>query len=244
MDELNLDQMSVKEWAVTLPLIGAALAITYDVGFFYGIGLSYFTLFSLSEHILFALQAIPIAFVAALMVPSGTLSFRMGMEAVEKETPPIPTGTPDIETLRAIQEKVRAFHRKSQRGLLLFSSIFIVSGLVALVFKLYFLGATIMVLGLSGLVGYWLPAIVLRGYYFVLWYIAVFTVMSFFLGFQIARGTLEGTKAVNTVSTVSLGDLHGLLIRSGERGVLFYEPSTKMVRFLVWADIKGMQSAN
>ena len=45
MDELKIDQIGVKEWAVTVPLIGAALAITYDVGFFHGIGLSYFTLF-------------------------------------------------------------------------------------------------------------------------------------------------------------------------------------------------------
>jgi hypothetical protein len=244
MDELKNEQMSIKEWVVTLPLIGAALAITYDVGFFYGIGISYFTLFSLSEHILFALQAIPIAFVAALMIPSGALSFRMGKEAVDKETPPIPPGTPDIETLRGIQEKVRAFHRKSQRGLMLFSILFIASGLVALIVKQYFFGATIMVLGLSGLAAYWLPPIVLRGYYFVLWYTAVFMVMSFFLGFQAARGTLEGTKPANTINTASMGELHGILIRSGERGVLFYEPGAKAVRFLVWGDIKSLQSAN
>ena len=179
------------------------------------------------------------------MIPVGTLGYRMGVEAAEKETPPIPPGTPDIETLRAIQEKVRAFYRKSQRGLLRFSLLCIFLGLVALIVKFYFLAATSIVMGLGGLAGYWdPPRTVLRSYFYVLWYTVLFMVMSFFLGLQIAIWTLDGTKPANTVTTASMGDLHGVLIRSGERGVLFYDPAAKAIRFLVWADIKGMQSAN
>jgi len=42
-------------------LLAALLAISYNVGYFLAIGNS-FTLFSISEHIVFALQALPLAF--------------------------------------------------------------------------------------------------------------------------------------------------------------------------------------
>ena len=49
-----------------LPVLGAAIALTFDVGCFYAIGIDFFTLFSLSEHILFAIQALPIVLVLFL----------------------------------------------------------------------------------------------------------------------------------------------------------------------------------
>jgi hypothetical protein len=60
-----------------IPLLGAAVALTYDVGFFYAIGISFFTLFSLSEHIVFAIQAFPVA-LAVLMLLSLVACTRFG----------------------------------------------------------------------------------------------------------------------------------------------------------------------
>ena len=100
------------------------------------------------------------------------------------------------------------------------------------------------ILGLSGAAGYLTPRMILKSYYVVLWYVAVFMVMSVFLGFQIARGTLEAQTPSNTILTASIGTLHGVLIRGGDRGVLFYETVTKTVRFLIWADIKSIESKN
>src|SRR6266478_1290226 len=48
------------------PLVASSLAIFYDVGFFFGIGTGYFSFFSLAEHLVFALQALPIALLLAL----------------------------------------------------------------------------------------------------------------------------------------------------------------------------------
>jgi hypothetical protein len=45
------------------PVVLAILGICYDVGYFAGIGLELFPLFTLSEHLVFAMEAIP-----ALMV--------------------------------------------------------------------------------------------------------------------------------------------------------------------------------
>jgi hypothetical protein len=57
-----------KELAIFIPLIGTVIAISYDVGYFYGIDIKFFTLFSVTEHIVFALEAAPIALAVAILV--------------------------------------------------------------------------------------------------------------------------------------------------------------------------------
>src|SRR4051812_8481243 len=47
--------------------ISAALALAFDVGYFWGIGVHYFAMFSLGEHTLFAIQAAPYAIVIATL---------------------------------------------------------------------------------------------------------------------------------------------------------------------------------
>ncbi|MGA8294026.1 MAG: hypothetical protein WB820_16340, partial [Rhodoplanes sp.] len=61
-DENNLQ---VKELLVAVPFLGSSIAVAYDVGFFYGIDIHLFTLFSITEHITFALEALPFAMVVA-----------------------------------------------------------------------------------------------------------------------------------------------------------------------------------
>jgi hypothetical protein len=62
-----------------IPLLGAGIALTYDVGYFWTIGISFFTLFSLSEHIVLALQAFPLALV--LLPAFIALTMIMGKES-------------------------------------------------------------------------------------------------------------------------------------------------------------------
>jgi hypothetical protein len=57
-----------KEFLVLIPLLGSALAIIYDVGFFVGLNIGYFTFFSLNEHIVFALEVLPFALLLAMTV--------------------------------------------------------------------------------------------------------------------------------------------------------------------------------
>ena len=57
--------LASKEWLLLVPLLGSGLAVTYDAGYFAGIGLHFFTFFSLSEHIVFALGILPLAIIGA-----------------------------------------------------------------------------------------------------------------------------------------------------------------------------------
>jgi hypothetical protein len=58
VDEVKLDIFKII--TVIGPLTATSLAITHDVGFFVGIGIGFFSFFTLGEHIVFALQAIPV----------------------------------------------------------------------------------------------------------------------------------------------------------------------------------------
>jgi hypothetical protein len=65
-DELQ-QRLSPKDFVIYVPLFGSALAISWEIGSFVPIGGSAFGTFSLTEHIAFALQALPLAFVFATM---------------------------------------------------------------------------------------------------------------------------------------------------------------------------------
>src|SRR5687768_16252981 len=58
--KINWEKWHFKVGAIVLPAAATLLAISYDVGYFIGIDLRFFTFFSLSEHIVFALVALPL----------------------------------------------------------------------------------------------------------------------------------------------------------------------------------------
>lgn len=90
-----------KDLIVAIPLLVTAIAATFDVGYFSGIDINYFTLFSLSEHLVFALEALPMALVVSALFVIGILEW-------------------DILTLRhkkEIDPKKRARQLKRQRYL-------------------------------------------------------------------------------------------------------------------------------
>lgn len=73
-DQKGVEQSSGKDFAISkefivlVPLLGSALAIIYDSGFFTGLNTHYFTFFSLNEHIVFALAVLPPALLFALVI--------------------------------------------------------------------------------------------------------------------------------------------------------------------------------
>jgi hypothetical protein len=70
-NEIERDEIyekSLSRYIPYYPLIAATIAVSFDVGCFYAIDISFFTLFSLSEHIVFALEALPIALIILLLI--------------------------------------------------------------------------------------------------------------------------------------------------------------------------------
>jgi hypothetical protein len=68
--------------------------------------------------------------------------------------------------------------------------------------------------------------------------VAAFATMSSLVaGHGLGRGYLKGDKVTHTIKLKNDVVLFGRLIRSGERGVLFYESALKKLSFKTWADI-------
>src|SRR5260370_36792114 len=58
--------------------LGAILALSFDVGYFSAVNINWFTFFSLSEHLLFALEALPAAFALSFIyIAVGTVALRV-----------------------------------------------------------------------------------------------------------------------------------------------------------------------
>jgi hypothetical protein len=70
---------------VVVPIFASSLALCYDVGFFIGLDIRFFSFFSLSEHIVFALQTIPIALPATFTLVGVLLVAWWGYKNIEAE---------------------------------------------------------------------------------------------------------------------------------------------------------------
>jgi hypothetical protein len=237
--------VSARELLVALPILGTTLAITYDVGFFYGIDIGYFTLFSLAEHIVFALEAIPAAFVGALMVPMGIFSWQLGERALEKARGPITAETPAEERER-IQARLDARQKRMDRWHLSFSVCVLALGILLFIIskELLFAPAAI-VAGLYGLTGYVFPPKEYfrnPAYFAGTFYTIMFIVTAFSLGlFSAHRYVSDSPPTTSIAINGAIGELKGRLIRSGDRGVMFFDTNAKRVDFLMWGNIKGIQ---
>jgi hypothetical protein len=60
-EEEAVAKWSLKDALIVIPFLASALALTWEVGYFTRIKGGAFGLFSIAEHLTFALQALPIA---------------------------------------------------------------------------------------------------------------------------------------------------------------------------------------
>lgn len=84
------DHLNYEKFLPVIPLAGTAIAIAFDVGYFYGIDINFFTLFSFTEHISFAFEAMPVAIVilvVALFIDALTQRLRISRTRAEPSEP-------------------------------------------------------------------------------------------------------------------------------------------------------------
>ena len=88
-----------------------------------------------------------------------------------------------------------------------------------------------------------------RVIYYLLSVATVCLVLSFAMGLSLGSAywnpTAKGALKSGTLSIVNLKDrpaLTGQIIRSGERGVLLYEPVSDRIRFELWAAITSIET--
>jgi hypothetical protein len=243
--EANAYVLSLRDVIVAIPIVGGTLAISYDVGFFYEIDIAYFTLFSLAEHIVFALQAIPIAFGAALTFLAGYVAFQKGRQSARTAIAEIGQATTDEER----SARAKSYLRKRDREKKIFTVIqiaLIAVGVVGIVLKSYLFGPMAITLGIWGLSVVCFPPhehFPNLSIYFVAVSSVMLLIVSFFAGVSNAQDLLAQTQPDKAITlTQSIQEIRGRVIRAGERGLLFFDPDSKMIVFLGWNEIKRIQS--
>jgi hypothetical protein len=213
-------QLEFKEIAVLIPLIGSAIAISYDVGYFYGLDIHLFTLFSLAEHILFAFAAAPVALVLAIL-----LTAYIGPHI-------------DLAVGLKISATAQTMKKKTKR--------FVDIGLLALViaaagavfyFRFFGLGAGLLS-GAAVALFRFLP--ISKKVIYLISCVLV-TVFAFATGHDFARSYVIYGPADHSIQFEN-EMLAVKLIRSGDRGILYYEPKAKQLNFVRWDVVKKLSS--
>jgi hypothetical protein len=130
------------------------------------------------------------------------------------------------------------------RRTMVLTLICIALGIIALRRAEYFGGVILILVAAFGTSLHLLPAEFRRKEFFISWFAAGMIIASFVLGYQNARERLAAGTWATHIITMSrqTDDLRVRLIRSGDRGLLFFDPATKTINFVKWSDVKSIQS--
>jgi hypothetical protein len=224
-----------KELLLFVPLLGSGLAITFDVGYFAGIGLQFFTFFSLTEHIGFAVQALPFALISAALF-AVFIPYQSRLLAARRTNPP-PRRKRILEVIILVPFLL---------SLVLFGSV-----VLAFFTKTYWVLVSVIIAG--SVMGY-LIAEQKSISAWAITSIAILTLVAFALGHDWGVLQLQPTFSMkefqrvgyddrlSKIDTKDAGQIQAILIRSGDRGVLFFDPKTNQFKLERWEQILRVNS--
>jgi len=246
MTDENLDSpfplSVVKTLATTIPILSGMTALTYDVGFFYGVQISYFTFFTLTEHLAFAIQAIPSAFLFAFWVVSAIITNRYMENKEATQISEIEASLPKMPHEQIVALANKLTRREKLKAVL--RPIFIIAWVGLLAALLY---------NRSFVLALWFGVVPIFQYY---WDVATATTVNriittvlaitftlciaFCFGIERAESNISSS-IVSRVST-DANVINARVLRSGERGMLVYAVDDKQLQFLKWDSIKQVDS--
>jgi hypothetical protein len=220
---------AIKDMLIAIPFFASGLALTWEVGFFFVIKGGSFGIFTIAEHITFALQALPVAFVLAIAI--------VGMMAEHHRVP----------RLVYMPPKQR---RRLAQGMLVFSLIMNVF-MGVLIYR-YARSATVLLplWIISGFTVVLLPTpeLIKRRIMSVIFGFTLSFATAFGFGVDIARYELWSQLPLNKITIGEKGkdaetEVAARIIRSGERGVLYYDPKLAQFGLVPWDSIKRIDWA-
>jgi hypothetical protein len=197
------DRMQVKDVVVLVPILGSSLALTWEAGQFFPTG--GFRLFSLSEHLLSAIAALPIALIAAVVAIVAVTFFPSSHELIQHFFG------------RASRPVIR-------RDLLIGGALLALSGISYIVAGVIFrkagpIGGGIFIVGLAAFFISRPNPVIVYAFCFV-----CSLLVTLGLAIDEMRGYLNDRPgAVSTIYTKT-ATYRGKVILSGERGLLFFRP--------------------
>ena len=240
----GLGDNTVKILTMAGPLFASSLAITYDVGFFFGIGLGFFSFFSLSEHLVFALQSLPFAIPPVLILllwfSSGWYSYRLRQRdgAVSNADDTVPK----LSKLDSLALRFRKIVRTTPWlwplliGMLILSLFF--HAWKGQYTQAFLLGCAVVYAAMApDLHAAWKN----RSQVLMVTCAVAALILSFVIGLQRANAVLNSQSASEMIG-VDKNLVSARLIRGGDKGILFLSLDSKKVRFLRWDAIKQIET--
>jgi hypothetical protein len=228
----NASGFATKDALVVLPFVGSAIAMSWEVGSFIpisGVGGGTFGLFSLSEHLSFAIEALPIGLMFAAMLPIVLAGASM---------PP----------RRRPRQPSRANGRSIRISLRIGVTILALIGTGIAALGIYERSSPILVLSfamfaLAATFALYPPAMFLWPKQLFIGVAAFAMAMAMALGVDYTR-TILNFPGRHTVHAV-INDISKevVVLRTGERGLLIYEPDSRHFAFEKWNTVKGFDWA-
>ena len=236
-----------KDSVIAIPVLGSAMAFSFDVGFFLGIDINYFTFFSLAEHIVFALQALPFALVGAFYCVNSLTFYNLGYRAGQKRSQnkslladSAASSVNPVSPLRRgakIADKTFDFMMK-----IFLLEIFSILMLCIGVYQNNYYLELILLFFLLSIIPARIVNLQIFGQLEIILYAGIFMLaLSLFFGWIQSRHQISFVQATSVISTEG-GDILGRLIRSGDRGLLYLDVNNQNVIFYKWDVIKSVRS--
>jgi len=225
-----------KDLLVVIPIVGTMASITFDVGYFSGIDINLFTLFSAQEHVVFAMEALPKAALYCVTVLCGLMVW----DVIE-----IRTWFSNLKAREAWGES-----KKSNRWFvdwLAMPGIFLASGALA-----YYNGTWENVVLAFGaivfvfVVNIWKEIVMSRRSLLTFWSLLLL-IVTYVAGYRQAiayvassdKAVLHGITLLNSRTLID-GMVEGRIIRTGDRGVLIYVPMSDEITLVRWEQVKAI----
>ena len=234
----------IKLTTVGAPLLATSLAIFYDVGFFYAINPGFFTFFSVTEHLVFALQALPFALIPALWVLTMAMMLFIGDRIILKTRQEL------IEQVPKMSPDERAtMLQKATKKIRLTNWGFLVTVVINLALAVFLIRIGSYAMALAAVFAcFWVFLFdwPLNSMPFERRLLFGVVCLSVLWGMAFALGYERGEAVINSEprETVTIGDdgIPSRLVRVGERGVLFVVSNEKKTRFARWDDVKSIET--
>jgi hypothetical protein len=211
-----------KEFLVVVPLLGSALAVTSDVGYFYGLDLSFFSFFSLTEHIVFAIEALPLALTVAIV---------FSLYATNLVVP----WNKFVTGKRFYDSK----HFLLALCIVLISILIILLYIAYIRFGVLFLITSILMCITGFIVKFSQSRIIST----ILTSTLALLAASFFCGALLGVNSLHPSPYKYVVTNNNNEAISAKIIRSGDKGVLYFDRKDKTLVFERWEGIREISAA-
>jgi hypothetical protein len=250
------------EISTKLPLLISLFAVSFAVGYFYAFDISWFSLFSITEHFVFAIRSLPVAVGATfllLMFLKITLDLKEDKHDIEQIPKSITITWPILRIVRYFF--IRFFLRNSLKFGFIVSLIWLVIVGFTFIYMFYTHrpGAGFGFLLVFICTAYFeLLAKFRRTTVQVTYWSLKVTIICMILGYisghilitrdpYIVSGSSDYTVFVKLKKAEGMlrgraNGWHGRLIFSGEKGVLLYDCNVDQVRLIRWDDIVEIRS--